>query len=59
MEITLKELRKLQNKVWDMGQWRTIWQPWTRVGVAKRNARYRDVTKIIKEFEKTKEKTNV
>ena len=47
MKLSEKELRKLLNKAWDAAK--GIDLSWFRTERAIRNARYRDVTKILKE----------
>lgn len=42
-------IRKLLNKAWDKGKWRTVWHRWKRRNKsAEQSLRYRDVSKIIK-----------
>lgn len=51
-ETELRKMRKMLNKAWNEGSWREKYQSWARFGTAMRNARYRDVSKIIKEAQK-------
>ena len=57
MGISDKKLRKLLNKAWDRGNCRRIYG-WRWCDSWGKDARYRDVSKIIKAAEKPKEASN-